>query len=127
MAEESLIFDCLNCLIPIVLVIFGLTIGITREGAHFKSLLKREAELYRKVLITNLKTPPEGSTVISSSLAVGSVVIASDFFKSFVANLVKLVGDGYASSKPLWSAGDAKRSSGPPSRRSPKARICCSM
>ncbi len=84
--------DCLNCLIPIGLILIGLTIGIATESAHYKSLIKRELEIKDKIIITNLKHPPEGYRAVSSSLCVGSVVIASDFFKGFVANLIKLVG-----------------------------------
>jgi uncharacterized protein YbjQ (UPF0145 family) len=79
------------------LIIFALLIGIgyffgTRaEKQHFQSIRQREQAVHGLVLsVTGAKTPlPDAH---QAQLFVGSVVISSDFFKTFIAGLVTLFG-----------------------------------
>jgi len=75
----------------VVLLILGFTVGGWRERRHFQNLARREAALDH-MLLNDLKTLPEGCVGDPAELVVGEVVIGSDYFKSFIANLKKLVG-----------------------------------
>jgi uncharacterized protein YbjQ (UPF0145 family) len=75
----------------VLLLILGFSIGGWVERRHFRKLEQREAALTYMVL-TDLKTLPEGCAGEPAELVTGEVVIASDYFKSFAANLKKLVG-----------------------------------
>ncbi len=75
-----------------VLLVLGYVVGTRiRERRHFASLAAREEE-FRDMLATNLKTVPGPETAARSFLVIGEAVIATDFFKSFVASLKNLVG-----------------------------------
>ena len=79
------------------LIFFTLMLGIgyffgTRaEKAHFRSLERREQAVYGLVIsVAGAKTPlPDAH---QAQLFVGSVVISSDFFKTFIAGLTTLFG-----------------------------------
>ena len=75
----------------VILLVLGFTVGGWRERRHFKNLARREAAL-GDMLLTDTKTPPEGCVGEPAELVVGEVVVGSDYFKSFTANLKKLVG-----------------------------------
>lgn len=75
---------------PLGLIALGFLSGRIIERRHFRSLSRREAQ--PGPVLTNLKRVPGGPTVIASTFCVGSVVIASDYFKFFGARLKGLVG-----------------------------------
>lgn len=78
--------------IPLFLIVLAVIVGGSVERAHFRSLRRREKEL-ADVLVTNIKTFPGGvheSKV--PALVSGNVVIATDYLKTFLANLKKIVG-----------------------------------
>ena len=75
----------------IVLLILALFVGSWVERLHFRRLERREAAL-RHILMTDLRTLPAGYASQPCELVVGEVVIASDYFKTFLASLRKLVG-----------------------------------
>ncbi len=75
----------------VVLLILGFSVGTVVERAHFRRLRRREQAL-RDVLVTDVQTLPAGCVMQRCGLVVGEVVIASDYFKTFAANLRKLVG-----------------------------------
>ncbi len=80
-----------SLLIPISLLAVGYGIGHWNERRHLKSLARRE-EIYKDVVVTNWKRLPEGLSIESAFLCTGSVVIASDYFKTFAAGLKNLIG-----------------------------------
>lgn len=77
--------------IVVLLLLAGFFIGTAREKSHFKSLRKREAALntvsWRS---TGKKEKFEGMS--ESALVMGHVVIGQDYFKSFLAGLINIVG-----------------------------------
>ncbi len=78
--------------VPIlVLLALGFTVGSWRERRHFQSLARREAD-HGDIGIVNLKTVSDPDSVESATLITADCVIASDYFKSFVAGLRKLLG-----------------------------------
>jgi len=78
--------------IPILLLlVIGLLSGTFVERRHFAALAAREEE-YRDMLLTDTKQLPDGCGGETFGLVIGEVVVASDYFKTFVATLKKLVG-----------------------------------
>jgi uncharacterized protein YbjQ (UPF0145 family) len=74
------------------LLLLGWLCGSFAERTHFQSLRGRET-LFRKMRITQLKSFPGLSpTSARSTLVTAEVVIASDYLKSFVAGLRKIIG-----------------------------------
>ena len=82
--------DLIKLGITLFLIALGLIIGRMIERRHFRSLARREAE--PGPILTNLEKLLPGMVPISCTFCVGSVVIASDYFKSFGASLKTLVG-----------------------------------
>jgi len=76
--------------IPLGLIALGFLSGRIIERRHFRSLRDREAR--GGATLTNLKRLPGDRRLLSSTFCVGSVVIASDYFKFFGARLKTLVG-----------------------------------
>ncbi len=78
---------------PIILILIGVFAGRVNERRHWRSLAQREHVL-REVPLLNTRLLPEGleAQVEWSHLVVGEVVIASDAFKSFAAQLRNLIG-----------------------------------
>jgi uncharacterized protein YbjQ (UPF0145 family) len=58
---------------------------------HFRRLAGREAALSH-ILVTDLRSLPPGCAAEPFGLVTGEVVISSDYFKTFVASLKKLIG-----------------------------------
>jgi len=77
--------------IPIVLLMAGLVIGRFIESSHFSRLAVREAEL-QDVLVANIKRLPENWDAGGAVLVTGEAVIATDYFKVWVAGLRNLFG-----------------------------------
>ncbi|MDP7033851.1 MAG: heavy metal-binding domain-containing protein [Planctomycetota bacterium] len=70
----------------------GLFIGGRREKNHFQSLALRRAAL-QDILISDIRTFPGGSSLSAPpKMLTSQVVIATDYFKSFLAGLSKLFG-----------------------------------
>lgn len=78
-------------LIPLFFLIAGLIIGKGIELHHFHKL-DDEEQLYRDVIVTNLKTIPQQFADAKPFLVMGSAVIATDYFKVFAAKLRTLFG-----------------------------------
>ena len=85
----------MQTVIPWAVIIFllalGYGVGHWRENRHLKSLARRE-EALKDVTVTNWKHLPRDLHVESAFLCIGSVVIASDYFKTFAAGLKNLIG-----------------------------------
>lgn len=78
--------------VPVVLLILGYAVGKTRELAHLRSLAQREAAYAPLVTVTNLKRLPDGLRAADAFLCVGNVVIANDYWKTWVAGLKHIIG-----------------------------------
>ena len=78
--------------VPVLLILLGLVAGGLSQRRHFRSLERREREL-GYVMATDVRTFPGGSDPSRhASLVMAEVVIASDYLKSFLAGLRKIVG-----------------------------------
>lgn len=74
-----------------VLLALGFTIGTLVERAHFRRLAIREQAI-SDMMLTDLKTLPALDLQQPVNFVVGEVVIASDYFKTFVSGIRKIVG-----------------------------------
>ena len=83
--------DLLYLIIPAGLLILGFVVGRIRERTHLRSIRSREAE-YADTIVTNLKRLPPAVTPKDTFLCVGSVVIANDYWKTWVAGLKHIIG-----------------------------------
>ena len=86
-----MMFQLITGLLPVLFIILGLTIGKMRERRHYQSLQERQRQ-FAHITATNLKRLPPGVVARRGELCLGSVVVACDFFKNFVASLRKLIG-----------------------------------
>jgi len=68
----------------------GFIFGQLAEKRHFKSIIERE-KLANALPVVASRYPPE-DTAYHQQLVTGSVVIASDYFKSFTAGLINIFG-----------------------------------
>jgi len=75
----------------VVFMLFGIFIGGFVERRHFKRLLEKEAAL-ADIVVTNLRVFPRACASQPCQLVTGDVTIASDYFKTFVAGIRKLIG-----------------------------------
>ncbi|MBN1124886.1 MAG: heavy metal-binding domain-containing protein [Sedimentisphaerales bacterium] len=73
------------------LVVVGLVVGRIMENNHLRQLAVREQQL-RGVVACNLKRIPPSLNIQQCFLVTGSAVIATDYFKIFVAGLRNLFG-----------------------------------
>lgn len=74
-----------------VLLILGLLVGRTVESSHYRRLAAREQALSR-IVVSNLKRLPANWQASDATLVTGEAVIATDYFKVFVASLRNLFG-----------------------------------
>ena len=72
-------------------LLLTLLVGRGMERRHLRDLDRREAEL-AAIMHTDLRTVPAHWNVTHAELVDGSVVIAIDYFKSFVASIRNLFG-----------------------------------
>lgn len=78
--------------IVLFLVILGFTCGTIAERKHFRNLDNREKD-NGDFLITQLKSFPNYASGVSApQLIIAETVVATDYFKSFLANLRRLFG-----------------------------------
>ncbi len=80
-----------SCGLPVILLILGLVVGRTIERRHLARLSEREQEL-ASIPETNLRTVPAGIRAGGGALVTGSVVVASDYLKTFLAKGRNLIG-----------------------------------
>lgn len=74
----------------VVLLMLGYLFGQLAERRHYKRILKREEET-RHLPVVASRYPPENQ-VFQQVLVCGNVVIASDYFKGFLAGLINIFG-----------------------------------
>jgi uncharacterized protein YbjQ (UPF0145 family) len=83
--------DLLNIALPLVLVLVGYFAGQALERRHYASIRRREREL-QSVLAFSTRYVPDGVAATNGRLVSGSVVVSSDYFKTFVAGFRNLLG-----------------------------------
>lgn len=74
----------------VVFMSCGFIFGQIAEKRHFKSIIEREKQLNVLPAIASRYPPKE--TAYHQHLVTGSVVVASDYFKSFTASLINIFG-----------------------------------
>ncbi len=84
----------------LVLIVVGYLTGRFAESRHYRSILRREANLSRLPAIAS-KRAPEMDPPPGTVLVTGSVVVSVDYFKRFVAGLRMLVGGRLTTYEPL--------------------------
>lgn len=77
--------------LPLTLIAVGYFAGRALELKHYASIRARERELLAIVAL-NTRYVPEGVDVAGLNVVSGSVVVSSDYFKTFVAGFRNLVG-----------------------------------
>ncbi len=88
----DVLIQFLQLAIPLGFVLLGLIVGQAVERAHFRQLSRRE-EAVAHMLVTDVKTFPGGVTARRSpEMIVNQAVIATDYLKSFLAGLRKILG-----------------------------------
>jgi len=81
----------INFGLPLILLAVGYFVGRVLEARHYASIRQRERELQR-VLALSTRYVPEGVNALGSLVVSGSVVVSSDYFKTFVAGFRTLFG-----------------------------------
>jgi uncharacterized protein YbjQ (UPF0145 family) len=96
--------ELIPLLVPLALLALGYFAGFYIEKQHYESIRKRErATLHVPVITFGAKQSfPEAQ---DAALFVGSVVISSDYFKTFVLALQNLVGGRIKSYESLLDRG----------------------
>lgn len=91
-------------ILPLILVLLGWVVGRILEKRHYASIRQREQALAH-VLVFSTRLPPPNVALHRSSLVTGSVVVSSDYFKTFVAGLRNLVGGNFKGYETLMERG----------------------
>lgn len=73
------------------LLVLGYAVGSARERRHLADLERREQDA-AAIVAVDIETLPPGVHAAAGALVMGEVVIAADYFKSFVAGLRNLIG-----------------------------------
>lgn len=87
----------------VFMLVLGYGFGQYNEQRHYRSIKKREAEYARLPAIASKHPPVDIS--YQQNLVAGNVVVASDYFKSFVASLVNIFGGRVRAFEPLLDRG----------------------
>ena len=77
--------------VTIALLLIGVVVGKLREQQHIRELDAREAA-QRGILLTDLRTLPPGMRAVGARLVTGESVIATDYWKTFISQLKRIVG-----------------------------------
>jgi len=104
MEPFELVALAINFGLPLLLVVAGYVLGRMLEQRHYASIRAREQALLH-VIALNTRFVPEGVQATSSNLVSGSVVISSDYFKTFVAGFRNLIGGRFRGYETLLERG----------------------
>jgi len=88
-----------NIALFLVLLAVGYAFGSLAERRHYRSIIKREKTLNALPAIASRY--PATDKIYEQQLVLGNVVVASDYFKSFLAGLVNLFGGAVVSYESL--------------------------
>ncbi len=81
--------------LPVLFILLGLVVGTAVERAHLRELAARERE-FADMLVTDVRSFPQGAEgaegAEGATIVVGQAVIATDYLKSFLAGLKKVLG-----------------------------------
>ena len=92
--------------LPVLLLVLGYVIGRTVENRHFARLDAAEREIAGSMRVTNLRhMPANWKPQSNGELVVGSVVIATDYFKLFVSWFQNLFGGNLTEFETLLARG----------------------
>jgi len=80
-----------DLLVVLILLTLGIFVGGFNERRHLRELARREEE-FGDIIVNNLKRVHDPDSVRRAELVSGSVVIATDYFKTFATKLRNLVG-----------------------------------
>ncbi|MFY7857332.1 MAG: YbjQ family protein [Rubrivivax sp.] len=80
--------------LPLALLLVGYGAGRLIERRHYASIRQREREL-QDVVALSTRWVPEGVAVGEPVLVTGSVVVSSDYFKTFVAGFRHFFGGSF--------------------------------
>ena len=92
--------DFTSVWIFLALLVTGYAFGRIAEVRHVRSLIARERASNALPAIAS-RRPPEDGRVYAQRLVAGSVVVSSDYFKTFVAGLVNILGGRVSSFESL--------------------------
>ena len=84
------IWNYIDLIILLFLLLVGYGFGRAAELRHFRSIIERERATINVPLISMRNIPLEGP--VKGMLVSGNMVVATDFFKRFVAGMRMLVG-----------------------------------
>jgi uncharacterized protein YbjQ (UPF0145 family) len=87
----------------LLLLLAGLLVGTVLERQHFRSIEEREARLRHIPVFADRQPPPHFNGAFG--LVSGSVVIASDYFKTIAAMLKGIIGGRLGSYETLIERG----------------------
>lgn len=87
----------------VVLLVLGYGFGQFNEQKHYRSIKKREAQYASLPAIASKHLPADAH--YRQCLVAGNVVVASDYFKSFLATLVNIFGGRVRSFESLLDRG----------------------
>ncbi|MFT4729690.1 MAG: hypothetical protein ACI9UN_004208 [Granulosicoccus sp.] len=74
----------------VLLLVLGYLFGRVAEKRHYARIIRREVEMQHLPVVASRYPPIDRE--YSQRLVAGSVVIASDYFKTFLANLINIFG-----------------------------------
>lgn len=87
----------------VVLLAIGYWFGNRSEKKHYRSIQQREQKLAAMPVVASRYPPEKGH--YHQQLVTGSVVVASDYFKTFLAGLVNIFGGSVISYESLLDRG----------------------
>ncbi len=87
----EVIFGNLDIFIFLLLMAVGYTCGTIAEKRHYKSIIRREKELI-KLMLVNVEGRFADDAVSKSFLVSGSMVVSNDYFKRLLAILRNFFG-----------------------------------
>jgi uncharacterized protein YbjQ (UPF0145 family) len=76
-------------------------VGRIIQNKHIASLQRREADVGKRIIITNRKQLPEQARGTQGQMVSGSVVVGTDYFRRFLATWRNLVGGRVNSVEPV--------------------------
>lgn len=74
----------------VFLLVLGYLFGRWAERRHYKHIIRRESETQHLPVVATRYPPTDRE--YAQQLVCGNVVIASDYFKTFMANLIQVFG-----------------------------------